>query len=142
MLVGLLPHDWEGTGTVLVNAVYWPLVLIGLLLALTSFYHVVLPHRLPWRRHLPGTVLAVAFFLVAALLLRAYIADILRPRCPTARWRPHQRPAVLLLLRHGRAAGRRAQRSAIQARWPAPCGGTTAPEGATRQAGTEAALEL
>ena len=35
--------------TVLINAVYWPVVLIGLLLALTSFYHVVLPHRLPWR---------------------------------------------------------------------------------------------
>ena len=43
---------------VLVNAVYWPLVLVLLLLALTSFYHVTLPHRLPWRRHLPGTVLA------------------------------------------------------------------------------------
>ena len=51
----------------LINGVYWPLVLIGLLLALTSFYHVVLPNRLPWRRHLPGATLAVAFFLLAAL---------------------------------------------------------------------------
>ena len=42
----------------------------------------VLPNRLPWRRHLPGTVLAVGFFLVAALLLRAYVADILITALP------------------------------------------------------------
>ena len=51
-------------------------------LALTSFYHVMLPHRLPWRRHLPGTVLAVGFFIVAALVLRAYVADILTTALP------------------------------------------------------------
>jgi membrane protein len=120
VLVGLLPADWRATATVLVNAVYWPLVLIGLLLALTSFYHVVLPHRLPWRRHLPGTVLAVAFFLVAALLLRAYVADILITALP---YGALAAPigALLFCFFFGMAVLLGAELNAtVQARWPAP----------------------
>jgi membrane protein len=120
VLVGLLPPDWQDTGMVLVNAVYWPLVLIGLLLALTSFYHVVLPNRLPWRRHLPGTVLAVAFFLVAALLLRAYVADILITALP---YGALAAPigALLFCFFFGMAVLLGAELNAtIQARWPAP----------------------
>src|SRR3712207_2287203 len=82
VLVGLTPPEWQATATTLVNAVYWPLVVVGLVLALTSFYHVVLPRRLPWHRHLPGTLLAVGFFMVAATLLRAYVSDILVAALP------------------------------------------------------------
>jgi membrane protein len=120
VLVGLLPEDWRDTGTLLVNAVYWPLVLIGLLLALTSFYHVVLPHRLPWKRHLPGTALAVAFFLVAVLLLRAYVADILVTALP---YGALAAPigALLFCFFFGMAVLLGAELNAtIQARWPAP----------------------
>jgi membrane protein len=120
VLVGLLPADWQSTGTVLVNAVYWPLVLVGLVLALTSFYHVVLPHRLPWRRHLPGTLLAVAFFLVAALLLRAYVADILTTALP---YGALAAPigALLFCFFFGMAVLLGAELNAtVQARWPAP----------------------
>jgi membrane protein len=120
VLVGLLPQDWQSTGTVLVNAVYWPLVLVGLLLALTSFYHVVLPNRLPWRRHLPGTLLAVGFFLVAALLLRAYVADILITALP---YGALAAPigALLFCFFFGMAVLLGAELNAtIQARWPAP----------------------
>ena len=120
VLVGLLPDDWQATGLVLVNAVYWPLVLVGLLLALTSFYHVVLPNRLPWRRHLPGTVLAVAFFLVAALVLRAYVADILITALP---YGALAAPigALLFCFFFGMAVLLGAELNAtIQARWPAP----------------------
>jgi membrane protein len=120
VLVGLLPADWRSTATVLVNAVYWPLVLIGLLLALTSFYNVVLPHRLPWRRHLPGTVLAVAFFLLAALVLRAYVADILITALP---YGALAAPigALLFCFFFGMAVLLGAELNAtIQAWWPAP----------------------
>jgi membrane protein len=120
VLVGLLPADWQDTGMTLVNAVYWPFVLIGLLLALTSFYHVVLPNRLPWRRHLPGTVLAVAFFLVAALLLRAYVGDILITALP---YGALAAPigALLFCFFFGMAVLLGAELNAtIQARWPAP----------------------
>jgi len=120
VLVDLMPADWRSTGTVLVNAVYWPVVLIGLFLALTSFYHVVLPNRLPWRRHLPGTLLAVGFFLVAALLLRAYVADILITALP---YGALAAPigALLFCFFFGMAVLLGAELNAtIQARWPAP----------------------
>jgi membrane protein len=119
VLVGLLPRDWRPTATVLVDAVYWPVVLVGLLLALTSFYHVVLPHRLPWRRHLPGSVLAVAFFLLAALLLRAYVADVLITALP---YGALAAPigALLFCFFFGMAVLLGAELNAtIQARWPA-----------------------
>jgi membrane protein len=81
-LVALLPKDWRGTATFLVNAVYWPLVVLGLIVVLTSFYHVMLPRRIPWHRHLPGGIFAVVFFIVAAVVLRGYVADILTTALP------------------------------------------------------------
>ena len=120
LLVSLLPVSFQPTATVLVNAVYWPLVLVLLVLALTSFYHVTLPHRLPWRRHLPGTLLAVAFFLVAALVLRAYVADILTTALP---YGALAAPIAVLLFCFffGMAVLLGAEMNAtIQARWPAP----------------------
>jgi len=120
VLVSLLPVSWRPTATLLVNAVYWPLVLVLLVLALTSFYHVTLPHRLPWRRHLPGTVLAVAFFIVAALVLRAYVADILTTALP---YGALAAPIAVLLFCFffGMAVLLGAELNAtIQERWPAP----------------------
>jgi membrane protein len=81
-LVALLPRHWQQVATVLVNAVYWPLVVVGLVLVLTSFYHVMLPRRVPWHRHLPGALFAVVFFVLAATVLRGYVADILTTALP------------------------------------------------------------
>jgi membrane protein len=120
VLVGLLPRDWQPTATVLINAVYWPVVLVGLLVALTSFYHVVLPHRLPWNRHLPGAALALVFFLLAVLVLRAYVADILTTALP---YGALAAPigALLFCFFFGMAVLLGAELNAtIQARWPAP----------------------
>ncbi|MGY1814848.1 YihY/virulence factor BrkB family protein [Blastococcus sp. SYSU D00820] len=120
MLVSLLPDDWQDEATVLVNAVYFPIVLLGLVLALTSFYHVVLPRRLPWRRHLPGTVLALTFFVVAALLLRTYVADILVAALPYGALATPI-AALLFCFFFGMAVLLGAELNAtIQARWPAP----------------------
>jgi membrane protein len=120
ILVGLLQVDWRPTAELLINAVYWPVMLIGLVLALTSFYHVVLPHRLPWRRHLPGALLAVGFFLLAASVLRAYVADILTTALP---YGALAAPigALLFCFFFGMAVLLGAELNAtIQARWPAP----------------------
>jgi membrane protein len=119
LLVALLPSQWQDTATVLVNAVYWPVVLIGLVVGLTSFYHVVLPRRLPWKRHLPGTLFAVAFFLVAVLLLRAYVADILTATLPYGALATPI-AALLFCFFFGMAVLLGAELNAtIQARWPA-----------------------
>jgi membrane protein len=120
VLVSLLPDDWQDTATVLINAVYWPVVLIGLLLALTSFYHVVLAHRLPWRRHVPGAVLALCFFVLAASLLRAYVSDILTTALP---YGALATPigALLFCFFFGMAVLLGAELNiTIQSRWPAP----------------------
>jgi membrane protein len=120
VLVDLLPRNWQPTATVLINAVYWPLVLVGLLVALASFYHVVLPHRLPWHRHLPGAALALVFFLLAVLVLRAYVADILTTALP---YGALAAPigALLFCFFFGMAVLLGAELNAtIQDRWPAP----------------------
>jgi membrane protein len=120
LLVSLLPDSWQATATVLVNAVYLPVVVVGLVLVLTSFYHVMLPRRLPWRRHLPGAVLAVAFFSLAAGILRAYVEDILTTALP---YGALAAPIAALLFSFflGMAVLLGAELNAtIQARWPAP----------------------
>jgi membrane protein len=96
------------------------MVRVGMLLALTSFYNVVLPHRLPWRRHLPGAIFALAFFLVAAFVLRAYVADILTTALP---YGALAAPIGVLLFAFffGMAVLLGAELNAtIQVRWPAP----------------------
>ena len=106
---------------VLVNAVYWPVVLIGLLLALTSFYHVVLPQ--------PAAVAAAPARHACSrwrssssppCVLRAYVADILITALP---YGALAAPigALLFCFFFGMAVLLGAELNAtIQARWPAP----------------------
>ncbi|WP_166531406.1 YihY/virulence factor BrkB family protein [Blastococcus xanthinilyticus] len=120
VLVQLVPPDWRSTTDTLIGAVYWPIVVVGLLLALTSFFHVVLPNRLPWRRHLPGALLSLVFFLVAAVLVRSYVTDILTTALP---YGALAAPigALLFCFFFGMAVLLGAELNAtIQARWPAP----------------------
>jgi membrane protein len=120
LLVSLLPHSWQATASTFINAVYWPLVVVGLLVGLTSFYHVVLADRLPWRRHLPGSLLALGFFLVAVLLLRTYVADILTTALPYGALAAPI-AALLFCFFFGMAVLFGAElNAAIQDRWPAP----------------------
>jgi membrane protein len=119
-LVGLLPDRWQAVATVLINAVYWPLVVIGLVVVLTSFFHVMLPRRLPWRRHLPGALLAMVFFVVAAVVLRTYVADVLTTALPYGALAAPI-AALLFCFFFAMAVLLGAELNAtIQARWPAP----------------------
>ena len=120
VLVNLLPENWRAIATVLINAVYWPLVVLGLVLVLTSFYHVMLPRRLPWRRHLPGALLAMGFFVVASIVLRTYVADILTTALP---YGALAAPIAVLLFCFFFAMAMllgAELNATIQARWPAP----------------------
>lgn len=120
LLVGLFPQHWQATAWLLVNAVYWPVVVVGLILALTSFFHVMLPRRLPWRRHLPGAMLAVAFFVLAAWVLRYYVADFLTTSLPYGALATPI-AALLFCFFFGMAILLGAELNAtIQQRWPAP----------------------
>ena len=118
-LIALLPAEARGIGSALVNGLYMPLVLVGLLLALTSFYHVVLADRLPWRRHLPGAVLAVVFFLLATVVLRVYVSGFLTTSLPYGALATPI-AALLFLFFFGMAILLGAElNTVIQQRWPA-----------------------
>ena len=99
------------TVSTLINAGYYPVLVVLLLLGLTTFYKLAPPRRLPWHRGLPGAVLAVLVFLAGSAGLRAYIRFILdHNHAYGDAGRADRRAAVLLRPRPGRAARRRVQR--------------------------------
>jgi membrane protein len=56
---------------------YYPVLVVLLLLGLTTFYKLSIPRRLPWRRALPGAILALLIFLAGSTGLRAYISFVI-----------------------------------------------------------------
>jgi membrane protein len=72
-----LPHRVRSTGGTVIDAGYYPVVVLLLLLGLTTLYHLAPPRRLPWRRGVPGAVLALGLFLLGSAALRAYISFVL-----------------------------------------------------------------
>jgi membrane protein len=75
-LVRLFPESVRGDVGTVVNAAYWPTVGVLLLLGLVTFYHLAPPRRQPWRRGLPGAVLAGVVFLGGSIALRLYIGFV------------------------------------------------------------------
>ncbi|WP_344971924.1 YihY/virulence factor BrkB family protein [Streptosporangium fragile] len=74
-LRGTLPPDYA----VLVDILYWPVVVVGSVLFLTLLYHVSVPVRTRWWRELPGAVLALVIWIVCAAVLRAVLAAWFSP---------------------------------------------------------------
>jgi membrane protein len=72
-----LPHTARHTFSTLIDDGYYPTVVILLLLGLTTLFHLAPPRRLPWRRGVPGAVLAMLIFLGGSAGLRDYINFIL-----------------------------------------------------------------
>jgi len=80
MLGGLLSRTalpgWLGVFGVL----YWLIVTLVAVAGLATLYHVATPVRTPWRRDLPGAVLALVIWFLASLALRRVIAvSVSRP---------------------------------------------------------------
>ena len=76
VLVRLVPEGVRGDAARLVSGLYWPVVGVVLLAGLVTFYHVAPPRALPWRRGVPGALLAAAVFLLGSTGLRAYISFV------------------------------------------------------------------
>jgi membrane protein len=75
-LIPLLPDAWEPTTGTVVELLYFPVIGVVLLLALTTLYKVALPLKPPWRRGLPGAVLAVVVFFAGTWFLRIYLDSV------------------------------------------------------------------
>ncbi|NMH96311.1 YihY/virulence factor BrkB family protein [Pseudonocardia acidicola] len=76
LLPEVLPESWRPTAISIIDAFYYPGVGLLLVLVLTTLYKVALPHSLPWRRLLPGALLAMVVFIVSTTGLRVYISVI------------------------------------------------------------------
>ncbi|MEO3869137.1 YihY/virulence factor BrkB family protein [Nonomuraea sp. B12E4] len=75
----LLKDTLPGEYGVLVDVLYWPVVIIGSVLFLTVLYHVSVPVRTKWYRELPGAILALFLWIVCAAVLRAVLAAWFSP---------------------------------------------------------------
>ncbi|GGO75096.1 YihY/virulence factor BrkB family protein [Nonomuraea cavernae] len=75
LLKGPLPADYA----VLIDVLYWPVVVIGSVLFLTVLYHVSVPVRTKWYRELPGAILALFLWIICAAVLRAVLAAWFSP---------------------------------------------------------------
>ena len=69
----LLPGTSEHAVGTAFDALYYPVVGLVLLVALTTLYKVALPLKPPWYRGLPGALLAALVFLLGATGLRLYL---------------------------------------------------------------------
>jgi membrane protein len=76
VLVEVIPTAARPDATKLLNAIYWPVLSLVLIMGLITFYHLAPPKRLPWHRGAPGALLAAAVFLIGGSVLRAYIGFI------------------------------------------------------------------
>jgi membrane protein len=77
LLTRSFPHRIRPTASSVIDAAYYPVIVVLLLLGLTTLYHLALPRRLPWHRGIPGAILAILIFLGGSTGLRAYISFIL-----------------------------------------------------------------
>lgn len=119
-MLSWFPAQFQDTADFLITLVY-PVV-VGLLLVamLASLYHVVLPRRLPWGRHLPGAIFAMAVFVLGAWGLRIYVSYFFATTVPYAALAALI-AALLFFFLLGLSILLGAElNAAIQARWPAP----------------------
>lgn len=68
------PNAVATTTLNVLGALYWPVLAVLAIAGLATLYHVGVPWRTPWRRDVPGAVLAMIVWLLAAAGLRAYLA--------------------------------------------------------------------
>ncbi len=77
LLARIVPERARATARTVISNLYWPVVIVLLMLALTTLYHLAPPRRLPWWRGLPGALLAMVIFLGGSAGLRIYIGFVL-----------------------------------------------------------------
>jgi len=75
-VVKLAPQSVRGDVVWLVGHLYWPSVIVLLLLGLVTLYHLAPPRRLRWLAGLPGALLAMGVFILGGVLLRHYITFV------------------------------------------------------------------
>jgi membrane protein len=73
---GALDRLLHGDARTLIHVAYWPFVAILSLAGLSTLYHLSVPIRPPWRRAVPGAMLAAIVWLTGSLILRLYLNTV------------------------------------------------------------------
>ena len=66
------PLGAEATFNATWDLLYWPVVGLGTMAALTTTYHFAIPFRTQWRRDFPGAAFALGLWIAGSAGLRAY----------------------------------------------------------------------
>ncbi|MER7070678.1 YihY/virulence factor BrkB family protein [Terrabacter sp. NPDC000476] len=109
----------DGAATV-TKALYWPTLVVFSVVLLAAMYHVSTPQRSPWRRNIPGAVLAMAIWVGASYVVRISLEASMGG---SSIYGPLSTPIVLLVWLYALAvailigAGLNA---AVRTLWPAP----------------------
>lgn len=73
LIADLFPKHIRPTASAIIQDGYYPFIVLLTLAGLTTLYHLAPPRRLPWRRGVPGALLAMVVFLAGSTGLRSYI---------------------------------------------------------------------
>ncbi len=102
------------------GSVYWPVVTLLAVIGLATLYHLATPIRSPWRRDLPGAVLALTIWVLSSFVLRWVIAASVGG---TSIYGPLSTPIVVLIWLYFLAIAvliGAALNAAIDERFPSP----------------------
>ena len=93
-LVHVFPKRWHHVVHTVIEIGFWPAVLIVSLSLLATLYHLAVPVRTPWRRALPGAVVAMLIWVVGSVVLRVWLEFAFRR---SAVYGPLSAPVAVLL---------------------------------------------
>ncbi len=93
-IVNIFPDRLHHVVRTVTDIGFWPVAVLVSLTLLATLYHRAVPVRTPWRRALPGAVVAVVIWLVGSVLLRAWLEFAFRR---TATYGPLSAPVAVLL---------------------------------------------
>ncbi|AUY52268.1 YihY/virulence factor BrkB family protein [Streptomyces sp. CB01881] len=71
---GLVQNAVPDIATV-VNALYWPVAILLLIVFLTTLYHLAVPVSTPWREDIPGALVALVVLVFCSVALRLYLVS-------------------------------------------------------------------
>ena len=90
----VFPDRWHHVVHIVTTIGYWPVAVLVSLALLDTLYHRAVPVRTPWRRALPGAVVAVLIWVVGSVVLRSWLEFAFRR---TATYGPLSAPVAVLL---------------------------------------------
>jgi len=70
----LAPDPIADTTLRMLDLLFWPSLVLLVFAGLVTLYHVGVPWRTPWRRDVPGALLAMVLWVLASAGLRVYLA--------------------------------------------------------------------